>query len=263
MLIDTHSHLYSDSFDGDRAEAMRRAGENGVGKIILPAIDSASHSALMSMCGEYPDVCFPLMGLHPTSVNENPRWRDELATVDKLVRDHAAGWGGRFYGIGEVGMDLYWSRDFEVQQEEAFRFQLDLALEFSLPVIIHTREAWPAMRRILDSYRGRGVWGIMHSFSGTLDDYRYILGCGDFLFGVGGPVTYKNSTLADILPYMDPEHLVLETDSPYLPPVPFRGKRNESSYIVYVRDRVAEIMGAGIEEITETTTANARRMFGF
>ncbi|MCC8019814.1 MAG: TatD family hydrolase [Rikenellaceae bacterium] len=262
MLIDTHSHLYSDSFDGDREEAVGRAAENGVGKIILPAIDSASHAPLLAMCGDYPDMCYPLMGLHPTSVNDNPRWRDELATVEKFVRTHAAGEGPRFYGIGEVGMDLYWSRDYETEQEEAFRFQVELALEFSLPVIIHTREAWSAMRRILGSYRGRGLRGIMHSFSGTLEDYRFILGCGDFLFGVGGPVTYNKSALAEILPYMELSHLVLETDSPYLPPVPLRGKRNESSYIVYIRDKVAEITGLSCAEVTETTTANARRMFG-
>ncbi|MCD7969639.1 MAG: TatD family hydrolase [Alistipes sp.] len=262
MLIDTHSHLYDEAFNADRREAVKRAIDNGVGRIVLPAIDSVSHNRLLSMCREFPGVCFPLMGLHPTSVNDNPDWQSELDIVRSFLVNSATGAGPKVYGVGEVGMDMYWSRDYAREQEEAFRQQIEWAVEFDLPLVIHTREAWPEMREIISSYRGDVIKGILHSFSGTLDDYLFLLECGDFYFGIGGPVTYKKSQLAEILPFMDLTRMVLETDSPYLPPVPYRGKRNESSYIPIIRNKVAELLGKPVSEVEDITTANALRIFG-
>lgn len=261
-LTDTHSHLYDEAFDADRAGVVARARDVGVGAIVLPAIDSGTHERLLAMCGEYPDLCYPSMGLHPTSVNGNPLWRDELRIVGDYLRQSADGKQTRFYAVGEVGLDLYWSRDYLREQVEAFRRQIELSLEYSLPLIVHTREAWEEMRSLLASYKGGGIRGIMHSFSGSVDDYEFIVGCGDFLFGVGGPVTYKNSSMADVVSRMDIGNIVLETDSPYLPPVPFRGKRNESSYIVIVCEEVARIKGMTPAEVARITTDNAAGMFG-
>lgn len=259
MLTDTHSHIYDDAFDTDRAEAIKRAQEAGIGRMLLPAIDSGSHEAMLNVCREYPGVCLPMMGLHPTSVNGNPAWRKELGLVEKYLANPPA---GRFYAIGEVGLDLYWSRDFLNEQTEAFERQIELSLEYGLPLVIHTRDAWPEMLAALGKYKGCGICGVMHSFSGTFGDYLSILGTGDFMFGIGGPVTYKKSALPDAVAQMDISHIVLETDCPYLPPVPFRGKRNESSYLTYICGKVAEIKGISPEETADITTANANRMFG-
>ncbi|MCD8072490.1 MAG: TatD family hydrolase [Alistipes sp.] len=261
MLIDTHSHLYDDAFDSDRTEAVQRAVSSGVEKIILPAIDSKSHEGLLVMCDQFPDICYPLMGLHPTSVNDNPFWREEIEIVERHIHNSASGEGMKIYGVGEVGIDLYWSRDFAAQQLEAFRAQIDFSIKYCLPLVIHTREAWPEMRSVISSYDSGKLKGILHSFSGTLDDYRFFCTAGDFLFGIGGPLTYKNSALAEILPFMDIDKIVLETDSPYLPPVPYRGKRNESSYLKNIGIKVAELTGRPVEEIESITTANAIRMF--
>ncbi len=261
-LIDTHSHLYDIAFDADRGEALRRAVEAGVGGIILPAIDSASHEALFELCRAYPANCFPAMGLHPTSVNENPDCARELELVLDYLRNQDKVPGGRIYAVGEVGLDLYWSRDHITRQMEVFEAQIEWALEFGLPLIIHTRAAWPLMIETLGRYSGRGLRGVMHSFSGSLADYAKIMECGDFLFGIGGGVTYKNSEIADLLPRMRLEDIVLETDCPYLTPVPLRGKRNESAYLTYICARVAQLLDISAARVAEVTTANARRMLG-
>lgn len=259
-LTDTHSHIYDEAFDADRDETMARALAAGVERMLLPAIDSGSHGALFATCRAYPGVCLPMMGLHPTSVNDNPSWREELALVEKML---AAPPAGRFYAIGEIGLDLHWSTGFLPEQTEAFEKQIELSLEYDLPLVIHTRDAWPEMTAILGKYKRTGVRGVMHSFSGSLDDYRAILSTGDFVFGIGGPVTYKKSTLPQVVAGMDLSRILLETDCPYLPPVPFRGKRNESSFLTYICEKVAEARGISAEEVAEATTANARRVFGF
>ena len=169
--------------------------------------------------------------------------------------------GLRFYAVGEVGMDLYWSKEWQREQEEVFARQVEMSLEYGLPLVIHTREAWPQMREILGRYAGAGLKGVMHSFSGTLEDYYAIKGMGNFVFGIGGPVTYKKSGLADILTQISLEDIVLETDSPYLPPVPCRGKRNESAYVALVCEKVAGIKGMPPEEVAAITSSNARKMF--
>lgn len=258
-LIDTHSHIYDEAFDADRAEVIARAREAGVGRMLLPAVDSDSHNALFETCRRFPGVCLPMMGLHPTSVNDNPGWTEELALVEEYL-DHPP--AGKFHAIGEVGLDLHWSTDFLDEQTEAFDRQIELSLRYDLPLVIHTRDAWPQTIATLAKYKGRGVRGVMHSFSGTVDDYRTILSLGDFVFGIGGPVTYKNNPLAAVVGQMDISHIILETDCPYLPPVPLRGKRNESSFLTYICDKVAGVKDMAPEEVADATTANAIRIFG-
>ena len=259
-MIDTHSHIFDEAFDGDRDEALERAVEAGVTRILCPAIDSESHSAMLAMCRAHPALCLPMMGLHPTSINDNPDWRRELEIVEEYLASPPV---ERFYAIGEVGLDLYWSRDFLAEQIEAFERQVELALCLGLPLAIHTREAWGEMVAILEKHTGRGLRGVMHAFSGTLDDYRRLRAVGDFVLGVGGSVTYKKSRWHEMLPGIDQAHIVLETDAPWITPEPFRGRRSESSYLVYVRDAAADILGISSADLDHITTANARRIFEF
>lgn len=258
-LIDTHSHLYAEEFDGDRDQAMLRAAQAGVERLLLPAIDSESHAAMLALCSRYPGRCFPMMGLHPTSVNDNPRWCEELATVEKHLANPPA---GGFCAVGEIGLDFYWSRDFTGEQEEAFRRQIELALHYGLPIVVHTRDAWDEMAELIRDYRGRGLRGVFHAFSGTEEHYRLLRSYGDFAFGIGGVVTFKKSPLAEIVRQMALEDIVLETDCPYLTPAPHRGQRNESAYVSYICAEVAEQKGLTAEEAAAVTTANAERMFG-
>ncbi len=258
-LVDTHTHLYEPEFDEDREKVIARAVAAGVDRMLFPAIDSGSHERLFDLCRRWSEYCLPMMGLHPTSVNDNPRWKEELDCVERLL---AAPPVERFVAVGEVGLDFYWSRDWQREQEEVFIRQIELSLEYRLPLVIHTRDAWPRMMEILGRYAGCGLCGVLHAFSHTLDCYGRIAEFGDFLFGIGGVVTYRKSGLAEVVAEMDMKDLVLETDSPYLTPVPFRGRRNESAYVRLVCDRVAEIKGVDSEQVAACTTANARRMFG-
>jgi TatD DNase family protein len=251
--------MFDAAFDADRGEALQRAVDAGVTRIMTPAIDSDSHIALIRLCNDNPGLCLPMMGLHPTSVNDNPDWPRELAIVEQYL---AAPPVERFYAIGEVGLDLHWSKDFLADQTVVFERQIALALQYDLPLVIHTREAWPEMTATLEKYAGTGIRGVMHAFSGTPDDYRRIRAAGDFVFGVGGSVTYRNSRWAEMLPQMETAHIVLETDSPWLTPVPFRGRRNESSYLIYIRNAVAEILRLTPQEVDGITTRNTDRIFG-
>ena len=260
-LTDTHSHLYDEAFDRDREEALARAAAEGVGQLLLPAIDSESHERLFGLCRRHPQRCIPMMGLHPTSVNDNPRWRDELALVESYLRTPPEGIAG-FCAVGEIGLDLYWSRDFREEQAEAFRRQIDLSLQYGLPIAVHTRDAWPETVTIMREYRGRGVRGVFHAYSDGIETYRILKECGDFVFGIGGVVTFKKSRLAEVAGEMELRDLVLETDCPYLTPAPHRGERNESAWVRYVCEKVAQIKGLTPEEVAEATTANAERMFG-
>ena len=260
MLIDTHSHIYDEAFDDDRKEVVERAKQEGIERIILPAIDGESNERLFDLCRACGDYVVPLMGLHPTSVNDNPRWREELAEVELLLENPPQGIA-RFYGVGEVGLDLYWSRDWQKEQEEAFRAQLDMALKYDLPVVIHTRDAWEEMAAIVEEYAGRGLKGIFHAFSADVAMYERLRRAGDFLFGIGGVVTFKKSVLAEVVKAMNLEDLVVETDSPYLTPAPHRGTRNESSYVRFVAAKIAELKGESYEKVASQTTANAKRIF--
>lgn len=260
-LIDTHSHLYDEAFDTDREEAFERARAEGVQRLLLPAIDSESHERLFDLCRRHPDRCTPMMGLHPTSVNENPRWREELALVEHYLESRPEGIPP-FCAVGEIGLDLYWSREFREEQIEAFRRQIELSLQYRLPIAVHTRDAWPETVDIMHEYRGRGIRGVFHAFSDGIETYHTLKSCGEFLFGIGGVVTFKKSQLAEVVREMELRDLVLETDCPYLTPVPHRGERNESSYVRFVCEKVAELKGLTPEEVAEATTANAERLFG-
>ncbi len=261
MLIDTHSHIYDEAFDNDRKEVVERAVAEGVERIILPAIDGESNERLFDMCREYGDYVMPLMGLHPTSVNDNPRWREELAEVERLLENPPQG-VARFYGVGEIGLDLYWSRDWQAEQTEAFRAQLDMALKHNLPIVVHTRDAWEEMAAIIEEYRDKGLRGIFHAFSSDIAMYERLREYGDFLFGIVGVVTFKKSALAEVVKAMRLEDLVVETDAPYLTPAPHRGTRNESSYVRFVAAKIAELQGVDYDVVAEQTTANAKRIFG-
>ena len=264
-LIDTHSHLYAEEFDADRAECLARARRSGVAELLLPAIDSESHGRLFALAAAEPESCRPMMGLHPTSVNYNPRWRDELAEVGRYLSSPPS--GIRFCAVGEIGLDYYWNGDFKAEQCEAFIAQCRLAARMDLPVAIHTRAAWDDMCEILEaetarvSARGERLRGVLHAFSESADVYRRLRACGDFLFGIGGVVTFKESAVAAAVVEMELEHIVLETDCPYLTPVPHRGERNESAYVSLVCDKVAELKGVAPERVAAVTTENARRMF--
>ena len=261
MLIDTHSHIYDEAFDDDRNEVVERARAEGVERIILPAIDGESNERLFDMCRACGDYVVPLMGLHPTSVNDNPRWREELAEVERLLANPPQG-VNRFYGVGEIGLDLYWSRDWQAEQSEAFRAQLDMALKYDLPIVVHTRDAWEEMAAIIEEYRDKGLRGVFHAFSSDVAMYERLKEYGDFVFGIGGVVTFKKSALAEVVKAMQLEDLVVETDAPYLTPAPHRGTRNESSYVRFVAQKIAELKGVDYEVVAERTTANAKRIFG-
>ena len=259
-LIDTHSHLYDEAFDADREAAFARAVDAGVERLLIPAIDSESHARMFDFCRRHPDRCIPMIGLHPTSVNENPRWREELALVEHYLAAPPEGIA-RWCAVGEIGLDLYWSRDAQKEQTEAFRRQIDLSLHYGLPIAVHVRDAWAETLEVMRSYRGRGVRGVFHAFSDTAETYRELRELGDFRFGVGGTVTYKKSRAADVVREMPLSEIVLETDCPYLTPVPHRGERNESAYVRFVCEKIAELKGLDPDEVAAATTAAAQRMF--
>ncbi|MCD8186043.1 MAG: TatD family hydrolase [Rikenellaceae bacterium] len=258
LYIDTHTHLYDERFDADRPETIRRAVERGVRRMFLPAIDSESHDRLIDLARSWPGTCLAMIGFHPTSVNDNPEWRSELECAARLLEESPV----PFYGIGEMGLDLYWSRDYRKEQEEALRFQIELALRYDLPIVLHTREAFTEIIRVIAEYKHRGLRGIFHSFAGTAEQYRILRGLGDFRFGIGGVVTYKKAPIAAVLEQMELTDLVLETDAPYLPPVSFRGQRNESAFLPLIAEKIAGIKGVPLEEVARITTRTAEHLFG-
>ncbi|MBR4850577.1 MAG: TatD family hydrolase [Tidjanibacter sp.] len=270
-LIDTHTHIYAEEFDADRNEVIARATEAGIEAFVLPAIDSESNGRMFELSRNLPNS-YPFIGLHPTSVNDNPRWREELAEVEALLRACNGGASTapigsperpveHFYGVGEVGLDFYWSTDFKAEQTECFRRQVELSIEFDLPLIVHTRNAWDEMLSLLEEYKGQAR-GVLHAFGEGIEIYERIKALGGFAVGIGGVSTYKKSVLAESIPHIDLEDILLETDSPYLTPVPFRGKRNEPAYTTYICNRVAELKGVNPEVVARQTTLNARRVLG-
>jgi len=252
-LTDTHCHIFLPEFDADRADVVARAINSGVGRMFLPHVDSATTQALIRTCQEFPGTCYPLMGLHPTSVDQD--FEQELRLVEE--------WLGkmRFYGLGEIGIDLYWDKTRQAQQEEAFRIQLGWASARNLPVIIHVRNSYAETIRTIRKSGLTNLRGIFHCFSGTLEQAREVVEMG-FLLGIGGVSTFKNGGLDKVLSEINSRNLVLETDSPYLAPVPYRGKRNEPSYLVNIANRVAELAGMRPEEVSQQTTHNSQLLFG-
>jgi TatD DNase family protein len=252
-LTDTHCHIYLPEFDADRTPTLERAFGAGVTRIFLPNVDRSTAPSLMELAASHPQNCFPMMGLHPTSVNES--FEDELGFAEEMLNRHS------YFGIGETGIDLYWDTTYREQQEEALRIQMGWAAERGLPLVIHTRNSHAETVSLITRAALPGLKGIFHCFSGTADQAREITGLG-FHLGIGGVSTFKNSGLAQVLPGIDPKWILLETDAPYLAPVPFRGKRNEPAYIAHTAAQVAGIYGMGITELAAVTTENSKRLFG-
>lgn len=255
MYIDTHTHLFSDAFEEDYAQTIQMAISCGVEKMVLPAIEPASFDNMERLCALYPNNCYPTIGLHPTHVNNNPTFLEDLKEVERRLSAAPS----KYVAIGECGLDLYWSKDFASQQTEALEYQIMLSKKYSLPLIIHTRDAFGQMIEVLA--RNSGASGIIHGFSGTLQHYQKIKSLGNFLFGIGGVITFKNSPLQEVVQEMELGDLVLETDSPYLTPAPHRGTRNQSSYIPLIARKLSDIKAVPIEEIEQATTQNAKRLF--
>ena len=251
-MIDTHTHLYSEEFDKDRAEMIARAKAAGVTRCFIPAIDSSYTQRMFQLKNEYPDYVFLMNGLHPCNVKEN--YKEELTHVENLMPTHS------FCAIGEIGIDLYWDKTFLKEQQEAFAWQIQLAKKHQLPIVIHCREAFEEVFEVLESEKGDDLFGIFHCFSGTEAQAHRAIGYGLHL-GIGGVVTFKNGKLDQFLKNIDLQHIVLETDSPYLAPVPYRGKRNESAYIVQVADKLSDIYELPVDEIKRITTENATKIF--
>jgi TatD DNase family protein len=252
-LIDTHCHLYLGEFKNDIDAVIQRAKNAGISKFYLPAIDSGETKNLLLLEGKYPNECFAMMGLHPCSVKEN--YKDELRHVEKWLSRK------KFVAIGEIGLDFYWDKTFTTQQYEAFEMQMQWALEKKLPVVIHTRSAMKETIDFVKPFAAKGLKGIFHCFSGTYEDAGQIISM-NFLLGIGGVLTYKNTGLVEVIEKIDLRYLVLETDAPYLAPVPFRGKRNESSYIKYVAGKLSQIKNTDVDKVANITSANAENIFG-
>ncbi len=252
MLTDTHTHLYSDAFDDDRAEMMQRAIDAGVTRFFIPAIDSTHAASMFSLEEEYPDNVHLMMGLHPTSVKEN--YKEELAFVEQQFSLR------KFIAVGEIGIDLYWDKSTLAIQQEAFRFQIKLAKKYKLPIVIHCRDAFDEVFEVLESEKGDDLFGIFHCFTGTLAQAKQAISY-NMKLGIGGVVTFKNGKIDQFLNEISLDHIVLETDSPYLSPAPFRGKRNESSYLSLINKKVSEVYGISEKEVAKLTTENSKNIF--
>ena len=255
ILTDTHTHLYLPEFDEDRAAVVQRAKEQGIQKCILPNIDSDSIPQMKQMFDEFPDFCFRAMGLHPTSVKEN--FEEELAiALDELQT-------GKYIAVGEMGIDLYWDKTFYEQQKQAFRTQAKWATDFKLPLIIHSRDSFEEIFELMDDLWTPQLRGVFHCFTGTRQQANKIVNYYGFKLGLGGVLSFKNSTLREEIKEIDTKHFILETDAPFLAPAPKRGKRNESAYITLVAEKLAEVKNCSVEEIAEMTTQNAMDLFNF
>ena len=253
-MIDTHSHIFAEEFLEDLPQVIARAKEVGVEKIFMPNIDDASVNAMLAVCRQYPDYCYPMIGFHPTSVDA-----DAMPKVMDMKRQLVE--GHPYIAIGEVGLDLYWDKTWLKEQEAVLDEQIQWALEWDLPLVIHCREAFPELFRVLAPYKDTALRGVFHSFTGTVDEAAELMTYPHFMVGINGVVTFKKSTLPEALKEVPLERLVLETDSPYLAPVPFRGKRNESAYVGRVAARLAELYGTEIGSVERQTAENALKVF--
>lgn len=252
QLIDTHTHLYLPEFDHDRDEVVARSVDSGVVKLLMPNIDIHSVDHMLAAERNYAGICFSMSGLHPTSVKED--YLAELDILEKSFTTH------RYIAIGEIGIDLYWDKTFILEQIIAFRHQLYFAVENNLPVVIHARESFPEVFSVLDEFRGKNLKGVLHAFTGGIEEAEKATGMG-LKLGIGGIVTFKNSGLDRVVKETEIQNILLETDSPYLAPVPYRGKRNESSYICIINKRIADIKGITEKEAAEATYSNSAELF--
>lgn len=253
ILTDTHTHLYSEAFDEDQEAMIGRAVELGIERFFVPAIDSTYANRMYELEKKFPDKVFLMMGLHPTHVKEN--FEEELAFVEKQFSNRS------FFAVGEIGIDLYWDKSFLLQQQEAFIKQIKLAKQYGLPIVIHCRESFDEIFEILEQEKGDDLYGVFHCFTGTREHAQKAIGY-NMKLGIGGVVTFKNGKIDQFLHEIDLEHIVLETDAPYLAPVPYRGKRNESSYLIEVVEKLSSIYGVSLQEIARITTANSKQVFG-
>ena len=254
VFADTHNHIYLDSFDKDRKEVIDRAIEAGVNYLFLPNIDSSSIADLESLIADHPKTCFGMMGLHPTSVKAD--YREQIGVIEMELRENR----NRYCAIGEIGIDLYWDKSFASEQEDVFVRQIELALEFDLPIVIHTRNSMDLALAVVEKFRGRDLTGIFHCFSGNLGHAKRAIALG-FKLGIGGVVTFKNSGLQQVVEAIALDHMLLETDAPYLAPAPYRGKRNEPAYIPLIAEKIAELKNLPLETVAETTTKAALELF--
>ena len=254
-MIDTHSHIYGPEYDEDRELVVRRAQQAGVERIFLPNINEASIAPMLSLCHSFPGYCYPMMGLHPEDVAED--YLQVLGRMEELLKDSSH----PYIAIGEVGLDFYWDASLSKQQIDAFGRQIEWAVQYNLPLMIHSRNAHAELVQTIRSYVSEGLSGVFHCFGGTLDEAQELLSFDNFVLGIGGVSTFKKSPLPQVLQSVPLQRIVLETDSPYLSPVPYRGKRNESSYVVEVMRKVAEIYNVTSEEVEKITNANVKRIF--
>lgn len=260
ILTDTHTHIYSEAFDEDQDEMMQRAIKNGVTRFFVPAIDSTYTNAMYAIETKYPKHVFLMMGLHPTHVKEN--YKEELVFVENELKKRSNNEVDKnFYAIGEIGIDLYWDKTFLKAQQEAFKYQIQLAKKYKLPIVIHCREAFEEIFEVLESEKSDDLFGIFHCFTGTIDDANRAIGY-NMKLGIGGVVTFKNGKIDRFLDQISLDHIVLETDAPYLAPTPYRGKRNESSYLLNILEKLSDIYQKPVEEIAAITTKNSSDIFG-
>ena len=253
ILVDTHAHLYTEQFDKDRAEMLQRAKANHIQKIFLPNIDSSSIESMLQLEANHPDTCYAMMGLHPCSVKEN--FEEELELVKTWLDKRT------FCAVGEIGLDLYWDKTFFEQQKQSFHLQIQWAKELDIPIIIHSRNSTQEVIAILEKEKDEKLRGIFHCFGGTVTEAQNIIDLG-FYLGIGGVLTFKNSGLDKTIESLSLDHVVLETDAPYLSPIPYRGKRNESAYIHQIGEKLASIKKMSLEEVATITTRNAKAIFG-
>lgn len=251
-LIDTHTHLYLQDYKNDIDEVIQRAVKAGVERFYLPAISNEHMENMLVLEKQYPEHCFAMMGLHPCSIKNN--YKDELMMIEEWLQKR------KFAAIGEIGLDFYWDKTFANQQYEAFHLQIEYSLKHNLPIVIHSRNAMEATIDVIKQYTKKNIQGVFHCFGGTVQEAEKIIECG-FLLGIGGVVTYKNAGLAEAIQHIPIENIVLETDAPYLTPVPFRGKRNESSYLTFIAEKIAQVKNITTEEVATITTINAKKIF--
>ena len=253
-FIDTHSHLYSEQFDNDRITAINEAIALGIDTILLPNISSKYTNNLLKLCNQFPENCFPMMGLHPCDVSEE-NFDSEMQHVEiELAKN-------KYIAVGEIGLDLYWDKTKIEVQKRAFIHQIKLAKQYQIPIAIHVRDAFDEAIEIVESHNDNTLRGVFHCFTGSIVQAERVIDLKDFYLGIGGVITFKNSGLDQTIKEISLKNLILETDSPYLAPVPFRGKRNESKYLTKIAEKIAEIKNMTIKEIAEITTTNAKKLF--
>jgi len=255
QFIDTHSHLYSSQFDEDRTQVINDAISSGVSTILLPNISSEYTKGMLELCDEFPENCFPMMGLHPCDVNED-NIEEELQHVEQELAK------GKYIAVGEIGLDLYWDKTKLEVQKKAFIHQIELAKKHKLPIAIHVRDSFAEAIEIIEKLNDENLRGVFHCFTGNVEDAQRVINLGGFYLGIGGVLTFKNSGLDKTIVDIGLENLILETDAPYLAPTPFRGKRNESKYIVNIAEKLAEVHQIDLEDVAKITTLNAKKLFG-